>query len=111
MGKKAIDKFTIGHFVSGVLSYMLVRDTLNVSTPVNFILGNGLHLLMECIELKVINGVYENFNINHITDIIAFTVGWILSYKLLKVKIEHKYIGILWAILIAVSVEEIYHEH
>ena len=111
MTKEAFDRWTVYHFVFGVLSHILVRDTFNVSTLVNFMIGNGLHLLMEFIELKIRNGVYENLNINNITDIIAFTLGWILSYKLLKIKIDHKYLGILWTIVIGTSIEEIYYEH
>ena len=80
MGIAIVDKHTIGHFGCGSLGYYILYNQ-NVSISKNFYIANGLHLLMELLEHnKDPMGRVLESNINHLTDIIAFLIGWILAY-------------------------------
>ena len=101
MGIKYVDKDTIGHFCGGVLSCILLQYS-NVPVAYNFILANGVHYMIERTEKSVApNGrVLETYK-NHIGDIIAFFVGWVIAYVLrLDRYVTSKIAPILWVVLI-----------
>jgi len=101
MGIKYVDKHTIGHFCGGVLSYTMLQYS-NVLVTLNFIIANGIHYMIEKTERSVApNGqVLETYE-NHIGDIIAFLLGWIVGFALgLERYVNNKIAPVLWIILI-----------
>jgi hypothetical protein len=101
MGIEYVDKDTIGHFCGGVLSCILLQYS-NIPVAYNFILANGVHYMIERTEKSVApNGrVLETYK-NHIGDIIAFFVGWVIAYVLrLDRYVTSKIAPILWVVLI-----------
>ncbi|MBM3453907.1 MAG: hypothetical protein FJX80_02035 [Bacteroidetes bacterium] len=101
MGIKYFDKDTIGHFCGGVLSYTMLQYS-NVPVTLNFVIANGIHYMIEKTERSVapngrVLGTYEN----HIGDIIAFLLGWIVGFALRSERyVNHKIAPVLWIILI-----------
>ena len=101
MGIEYVDKDTIGHFCGGVLSSVLLQYS-HVPVAYNFILANGVHYMIERTEKSVApNGrVLETIE-NHIGDIIAFFVGWVIGYALrLDRYVNNKIAPVLWIVLI-----------
>ncbi len=101
MGITYVDKDTFGHFCGGVLSCLLLQYS-NVPVAYNFILANGVHYLIERNEKSVApNGrVLETIE-NHIGDIIAFFIGWVIAYVLrLDRYVNNKIAPVLWIVLI-----------
>ena len=101
MGIEYVDKDTIGHFCGGVLSSVLLQYS-HVPVAYNFILANGVHYMIERTEKSVApNGrVLETYE-NHIGDIIAFFVGWVIAYVLrLDRYVTSKIAPVLWIVLI-----------
>ena len=101
MGIEYVDKDMIGHFCGGVLSSVLLQYS-HVPVAYNFILANGIHYLIERNEKSVApNGrVLETYE-NHIGDIIAFFVGWMIAYVLrLDRYVTSKIAPILWVVLL-----------
>jgi hypothetical protein len=111
MGIEYVDKDTIGHFCGGVLSYVLLQYS-HVPVAYNFILANGIHYLIERNEKSVApNGrVLETYE-NHIGDIIAFFVGWMIAYVLrLDRYVTSKIAPILWVVLLFFTALEFLRE-
>jgi hypothetical protein len=101
MGIKYFDKDTIGHFCGGVLSYTIFQYS-NVPATLNFVIANGIHYMIEKTERSVApNGrVLETYE-NHIGDIIAFLLGWIVGFALRSERyVNHKIASVLWIVLI-----------
>ena len=68
----------------------------------NFVIAYGIHYLIERNEKSVApNGrVLETYE-NHIGDIIAFFVGWMIAYVLrLDRYVNNKIAPVLWIVLI-----------
>lgn len=61
-------------------------------------LTNGFHLFIEMIEKPEYNGIILESLINHVTDIILFFVGWVISFN----------VPFLWIILIGVAIENFF---
>jgi len=82
MGIKYVDKYTLGHLFGGILSCSLLQYS-NIPVAINFIIANGIHYMIERTEKSVApNGrVLESYE-NHIGDIIAFLLGWMIAYAL-----------------------------
>ena len=111
MGIEYVDKDMIGHFCGGVLSYVLLQYS-HVPVAYNFILANGIHYLIERNEKSVApNGrVLETYE-NHIGDIIAFFVGWMIAYVLrLDRYVTSKIAPILWVVLLFFTALEFLRE-
>lgn len=111
MGITYVDKDTFGHFCGGVLSCLLLQYS-NVPVAYNFILANGVHYLIERNEKSVApNGrVLETIE-NHIGDIIAFFVGWMIAYVLrLDRYVNNKIAPVLWIVLIFFTALEFLRE-
>jgi hypothetical protein len=101
MGIKYFDKDTIGHFCGGVLSYTILQYS-NVPATLNFVIANGIHYMIERTERSVApNGrVLETYE-NHLGDIIAFLLGWIVGFALRSERyVNHKIASVLWIVLI-----------
>ena len=111
MGIEYVDKDMIGHFCGGVLSSVLLQYS-HVPVAYNFILANGIHYLIERNENSVApNGrVLETYE-NHIGDIIAFFVGWMIAYVLrLDRYVTSKIAPILWVVLLFFTALEFLRE-
>tara|TARA_Y100000817_G_C16794714_1_gene516819 strand:+ start:23 stop:412 length:390 start_codon:yes stop_codon:yes gene_type:complete len=111
MGNGLYDKYTKFHFVSGTISYLLLK-TQKLSTKKNFLYANTLHLLLELFEHnKTPEGRILETNGNHLSDIIVFLIGWLLGFY---INLEH-YVPtfitpFLWIFLIYVFLHEILRE-
>lgn len=76
MGLKYLDKWTYGHFMCGFFSRIIIfRNDRNKS----FLFANGGHLFIEILEK---NETPEGHKLesykNHLTDCIAFLLGWLI---------------------------------
>ena len=107
MGTEAFDVWSIGHFLMGSLSQSLLQKA-GISTPVNLILTNFIHLAIELFEKDIKYGkVAESFE-NHITDIILFLSGWYLAYMInISQYIHEDAVQMLWAMVFLVIIKEI----
>lgn len=114
MGVKVFDIFSLGHFLSGGLSFILFKS-IKLSLSNNFIFANGIHLILEYLENNISpSGKILESNINHISDIILFLFGWFTSYlfNLYKYYIKlPKFIKSLLCIILSyIILEEIIRE-
>jgi len=111
MGIKYVDIHTIGHFCGGVLSYTMLQYS-HVPATLNFVIANGIHYMIERNENSVApNGrVLETYE-NHIGDIIAFLLGWLVGFALrMERYVNHKIAPVLWIVLIYNYTAEILRE-
>jgi hypothetical protein len=101
MGIKYLDKDTIGHFLGGMLSYTMIQYS-NIPTTINFIIANGIHYMIEKTERSVApNGRVLETKENHIGDITAFLLGWVIAYALrMERYVTSKIAPVLWIVLI-----------
>jgi len=104
MGLNDIDFWSTGHFMMGILSGYLFRMS-GYNKLTNFLITNGFHLFIEMIEKPEYNGIILESLINHVTDIILFFVGWVISFN-----IPDANVPFLWIILIGVAIKEVYRE-
>jgi hypothetical protein len=110
MGLKYYDLWSLGHFVMGIISYLILKKA-DFKTTENFVISNGLHLLVEFIERSQVNGkILESFS-NHVGDVIFFLLGWIIS---MKVKSENGINGLfipyLFALVLFTFLKEVFQE-
>ena len=101
MGIKYLDKDTIGHFLGGMLSYTMIQYS-NIPTTINFIIANGIHYMIEKTERSVApNGRVLETKENHIGDITAFLLGWLIAHALrMERYVTSKIAPVLWIVLI-----------
>ena len=111
MGIEYVDYDTIGHLCWGVLSCSLLTYS-KIPVLANFGIANGFHYMIEKTEKSVApNGrVLETIE-NHIGDILAFLLGWMIAYVL---RID-RYITsgnalFLWIVLLGFIVKEVIRE-
>jgi len=111
MGTSIIDKYSFHHWWMGALSYLLF-DTTGISMSNNFLLTNGIHLIIELLEHNVSpDGTILESRQNHISDIIFFLIGWYISMFLqLQKRIHPTFIPFLWILFIATGFKEFYRE-
>ena len=111
MGIKYLDKDTIGHFLGGMLSYTMIQYS-NIPTTINFIIANGIHYMIEKTERSVApNGRVLETKENHIGDITAFLLGWVIAYALrMERYVTSKIAPVLWIVLIYNNSAEILRE-
>ena len=111
MGIKYVDAHTIGHFCGGVLSYTMIQYS-NVPLGYNFIIANGIHYMIEKTERSVApNGRVLETTENHIGDIIAFLLGWIIGYALqMERYVTSKIAPVLWILLLFFTALEFLRE-
>jgi hypothetical protein len=74
----------------------------NVPLGYNFIIANGIHYMIEKTERSVApNGRVLETNENHIGDITAFLLGWLIAYALrMERYVTSKIAPVLWIVLI-----------
>ena len=102
MGVDKIDKWTLGHFIGGSMSGILIYPNDYIKS---FILNNGFHFFIELLEKDISpdGEILQTFD-NHLFDIIAFFLGWLLSIKLELYKyITNIYFYILLIIVFVLS--------
>jgi hypothetical protein len=101
MGIKYVDADTIGHLCGGLLSYTMIQYS-NVPLGYNFIIANGIHYMIEKTERSVApNGRVLETKENHIGDITAFLLGWLIAYALrMERYVTSKIAPVLWIVLI-----------
>lgn len=111
MGIKYVDAHTIGHFCGGVLSYTMIQNS-NVPLGYNFIIANGIHYMIEKTERSIApNGRVLETTENHIGDIIAFLLGWIIGYALrMERYVTRKIAPVLWIVLLFFTALEFLRE-
>lgn len=87
MGTSIIDIYTIGHFLGGLLTRLVIFPN---NKWISFIIGNIVHTFVECLEHKY--NPYTNKQLetvyNNISDIFFYITGWIVAdiyYDKLKV--------------------------
>ena len=109
MGIEYVDVYTFQHLASGMLTHSLLK-TIGVPTCTNFILSNGIHAFMEYMEQNVSpSGKRLENKRNHITDILAFLMGWCISMYF-NFEIPEQYRVFAWIILGVSMAKEILRE-
>jgi hypothetical protein len=111
MGISYVDVFTLGHLCGGVLSCSLITYS-NIPVLLNFVIANGFHYIIEKTEKSVApNGrVLETYE-NHIGDIVAFFVGWMIAYVLRFDRyVTSGNVSFLWIVLVGFIMKEILRE-
>ena len=111
MGISYVDIFTLGHLFGGILSCSLITYS-NIPVLVNFVIANGFHYIIEKMEKNVApNGrVLETYE-NHIGDIVAFFVGWMIAYVLRFDRyVTSGNVSFLWIVLLGFIMKEILRE-
>lgn len=110
MGLTPYDLWSVGHFSMGIVSYYLLKK-MNVETVENFVISNGIHLMIEFIERSHVNGkVVETFE-NHVADVILFLIGWLISMNIKSENlIPNAFVPFLWSVLIFTTLKEILQE-
>lgn len=100
MGIDYVDISTIGHFLGGFTSSLLLKRT-GMNKYINFILTNTIHGIIEFIEKPTRpDGTVLESTKNHIGDIIAFLIGWFCGISFNSEKYINKYwLVFLWVIL------------
>ena len=111
MGISYVDIWTLSHLLGGVLSCSLLTYS-KIPVLANFGIANGIHYIIEKTEKSVApNGrVLETIE-NHIGDIVAFLLGWMIAYVLRF----DRYVTsgnalFLWIVLVGFIVKEVIRE-
>ena len=110
MGLTPYDLWSVGHFSMGIVSYYLLKK-MNIETVENFVMSNGIHLMIEIIERSYMNGkVLETFE-NHVADVVLFLIGWLISMNIKSENlIPNVFVPFLWSVLIFTTLKEILQE-
>ncbi len=98
MGVKAVDHWTLGHFIMGMLTTMSVCPH---HPGVGILLGNMVHAYLEELEKDYQKGVLVESQRNHIGDYVAFAIGSFVGIFFTFITI--KYPILRWMILIFVA--------
>ena len=111
MGIEYVDYDTIGHLCWGILSCSLITYS-NIPVLLNFVIANGFHYMIEKTEKSVApNGrVLETYE-NHIGDIVAFLLGWMIAYVLRFDRyVTSGNVSFLWIVLLGFIMKETLRE-
>ena len=84
----------------------------NVPLGYNFIIANGIHYMIEKTERSVApNGRVLETTENHIGDITAFLLGWVIAYALqMERYVTSKMAPVLWIVLLFFTALEFLRE-
>lgn len=84
----------------------------NIPVVLNFTIANGVHYMIEKTEKSVApNGRVLETMENHIGDIIAFFIGWMIAYMVRMDRyITSKSVYVLWFIFIFFTMLETLRE-
>jgi len=110
MGLTPYDLWSVGHFSMGIVSYYLLKK-MNIETVENFVISNGIHLMIEFIEKSYVDGkVLETYD-NHVADVVLFLIGWLISMNIKSENlIPNVFVPFLWSVLIFTTLKEILQE-
>ena len=111
MGISYVDIHTLGHLFGGILSCSLIKYS-NIPVLLNFVIANGFHYMIEKTEKSVApNGrVLETYE-NHVGDIVAFFVGWMIAYVLRFDRyVTSGNVSFLWIVLLGFIMKETLRE-
>lgn len=111
MGISYVDIHTLGHLFGGILSCSLIKYS-NIPVLLNFVIANGFHYMIEKTEKSVApNGrVLETYE-NHVGDIVAFFVGWMIAYVLRFDRyVTSGNVSFLWIVLLGFIMKETLQE-
>jgi hypothetical protein len=110
MGLTPYDLWSVGHFSMGIVSYYLLKK-MNIETLQNFMISNGIHLMIEFIERSYVDGkVLETYE-NHVADVVLFLLGWTISMSIKSENlIPNVLVPFLWSVLIFTTLKEILQE-
>ena len=111
MGISYVDIDTLGHLFGGILSCSLIKYS-NIPVLLNFVIANGFHYMIEKTEKSVApNGrVLETYE-NHVVDIVAFFVGWMIAYVLRFDRyVTSGNVSFLWIVLLGFIMKETLRE-
>ena len=111
MGISYVDIWTLSHLLGGVLSCSLLTYS-KIPVLANFGIANGFHYMIEKTEKSVApNGrVLETIE-NHIGDIVAFFVGWMIAYVLRFDRyVTSGNVSFLWIVLLGFIMKETLRE-
>jgi len=111
MGISYVDIDTLGHLFGGILSCSLIKYS-NIPVLLNFVIANGFHYMIEKTEKSVApNGrVLETYE-NHVGDIVAFFVGWMIAYVLRFDRyVTSGNVSFLWIVLLGFIMKETLRE-
>lgn len=111
MGISYVDIDTLGHLFGGILSCSLIKYS-NIPVLLNFVIANGFHYMIEKTEKSVApNGrVLETYE-NHVGDIVAFFVGWMIAYVLRFDRyVTSGNVSFLWIVLLGFIMKETLQE-
>lgn len=110
MGLTPYDLWSVGHFSMGIVSYYLLKK-MNIETVENFVISNGIHLMIEFIEKSCVDGkVLETYD-NHVADVVLFLIGWLISMNIKSENlIPNVFVPFLWSVLIFTTLKEILQE-
>jgi hypothetical protein len=110
MGLTPYDLWSVGHFSMGIVSYYLLKK-MNIETLQNFMISNGIHLMIEFIERSYVDGkVLETYE-NHVADVVLFLLGWTISMSIKSENlIPNMLVPFLWSVLIFTTLKEILQE-
>jgi len=94
----------------GIVSYYLLKK-MNIETVENFVISNGIHLMIEFIEKSYVDGkVLETYD-NHVADVVLFLIGWLISMNIKSENlIPNVFVPFLWSVLIFTTLKEILQE-
>lgn len=111
MGLSYFDRHMISHLCAGILSCSLIQYS-NIPYLYNFGIANGIHYMIEKIEKGVApNGRVLETKENHIGDITAFFVGWMLAYYFRFDRyVTSKNAPVLWFVLLFFTGKEFLRE-
>ena len=97
--------------MGGILSCSLIQYS-NIPYLYNFGIANGIHYMIERIEKSVApNGRVLETKENHIGDITAFFVGWMLAYYFRFDRyVTSNNVSVLWFVLLFFMASEFLRE-
>lgn len=109
MGVLWFDLYTIWHLIIGLISHIIANSTTK-NIIANFIICNGTHLIIEFIENnRDPSGRMLESSINHLSDVVAFLVGWLISF-ILNLKASGVFLKFLWSITMMIFIKEVFRE-
>ena len=107
MGLSFVDIHTVGHFIGGVISRLVIFPN---NIRLSFIISNIGHLIIELLEKnKNSNGIIVETSINHLGDILFFLLGWIIA-NYYYIKLPNNIYYILLIVLLIICSKEILRE-
>lgn len=104
MGLDAVDAWTLGHFIFGIIATIAICPE---HPGIGILTGNIGHAYMEAMEKNYRKGVLVEADRNHYGDLVAFLMGSLVGIYFTPFTIKYPIVRwILVAILIIVVIQE-----